>query len=63
MLSPPQKVNEPYLFDYMAFHSLKEVAGGWTWKFHPSVFEAQCPDLPERLLAQARRVPAHRVPW
>ena len=33
VLSPPQKVNEPYLFDYMAFHSLKEVEGGWSWKF------------------------------
>ena len=39
LATPPQKVNEAYLFDYMAYHSLKEVEGGWTWKFHPSVFE------------------------
>lgn len=55
VLSPPQKVNEAYLFDYMAYHSLKQVEGGWTWKFHPSVFE-RTPDLHERMLAQARRI-------
>jgi len=55
VLSPPQKVNEPCLFDYMAFHSLKEVEGGWSWKFHPSVF-AQSTDHHQRLLAQAGRI-------
>ncbi len=38
VLSPPQAVNEPVLFDYMAYHSLKQVDGGWTWKFDPRVF-------------------------
>lgn len=57
ILSPPQKVNEPCLFDYMAFHSLKEVEGGWTWKFDPSVFE-RTGDLHEKLLAQGRRMAA-----
>lgn len=37
-LAPPQTVNEPALFDFMAFHSLKEVDGGWCWKFDPGVF-------------------------
>ncbi|GAB5450446.1 MAG: alpha/beta hydrolase [Halioglobus sp.] len=55
VLSPPQKVNEPYLFDYMAFHSLKEVEGGWSWKFDPSVFGGGS-DLRERMLAQSRRI-------
>ena len=55
VLSPPQKVNEPYLFDYMAFHSLKEVEGGWSWKFDPSVFQ-RTTDLHERLLKQAGRI-------
>jgi pimeloyl-ACP methyl ester carboxylesterase len=55
VLSPPQPVNEAYLFDYMAYHSLKEVDGGWSWKFHPSVF-GQDEDLHERLLAQGRRI-------
>ena len=55
VLSPVQKVNEPYLFDYMAFHSLKKVEGGWTWKFSPSVF-ARTENLGERMLTQARRI-------
>jgi len=55
VLSPPQKVNEEYLFDYMAYHSLKKVEGGWSWKFHPSVFERRA-DLRERMLAQAKRI-------
>ncbi|NND68762.1 MAG: alpha/beta hydrolase, partial [Halioglobus sp.] len=54
VLSPPQKVNEPYLYDYMAFHSLQEVEGGWSWKFDPSVFERSA-DLHERLLRQGKR--------
>ncbi|TCO77315.1 alpha/beta fold hydrolase [Chromatocurvus halotolerans] len=40
VLSPPQPVNVPSLFDYMAYHSLKRVAGGWTWKFDTSVFQS-----------------------
>src|SRR3546814_4444242 len=27
-LSPPQQVGEPFLFDYMAYHSLRRVEGG-----------------------------------
>lgn len=38
VLSPPQATNEPALFDYMAYHSLKRVSGGWSWKFDPAVF-------------------------
>ncbi len=38
VLSPPQKVEEPILFDFMAYHSLKQVEGGWQWKFDPGVF-------------------------
>jgi pimeloyl-ACP methyl ester carboxylesterase len=55
VLSPRQKVNEEYLFDYMAYHSLKEVKGGWSWKFHPSVFE-RITDAHERFLEQAKRI-------
>lgn len=39
VLAPPQKVEQAALFDYMAFHSLKQVDGGWTWKFDPSVYK------------------------
>ena len=38
VLSPPQQVEHPELFDYMAYHSLKQVEGGWQWKFDPRVF-------------------------
>ena len=55
VLSPPQKVNEPYLFDYMAYHSLKQVEGRWSWKFDPSVFERTV-DPHERLLGQGKRI-------
>jgi pimeloyl-ACP methyl ester carboxylesterase len=37
-LAPPQPANEESLFDFMAFHSLKQVDGGWSWKFDPGVF-------------------------
>ncbi|MFT4769472.1 MAG: pimeloyl-ACP methyl ester carboxylesterase [Glaciecola sp.] len=40
VLSPPQPVNVPSLFDYMAYHSLKQVEGGWTWKFDTGVFQS-----------------------
>lgn len=39
VLSPPQPVGEPFLMEYMAYHSLRQVEGGWTWKFDPRVFE------------------------
>jgi pimeloyl-ACP methyl ester carboxylesterase len=55
VLSPPQKVNELYLFDYMAYHSLKQVEGGWSWKFDPSVFDRSV-DPHERLSGQGKRI-------
>lgn len=55
VLSPPQPVEERYLFDYMAFHSLKSVEGGWTWKFDPGVFAGNSGDR-ERLLQQGYRI-------
>lgn len=57
VLSPPQEVAETYLFDFMAFHSLKQVEGGWTWKFDPSVFAGD-DDGRERLLKQGHRISA-----
>lgn len=55
VLSPPQPVEEEYLFDYMAYHSLKQVEGGWSWKFHPSVF-MQMGDLSTHMLRQTKRI-------
>jgi len=39
VLSPPQPVGTPFLMEYMAYHSLQEVEGGWSWKFSPQVFK------------------------
>ena len=38
VLSPPQSVGEPFLMDYMAYHSLRRSGDEWTWKFDPEVF-------------------------
>ncbi len=38
ILSPPQPVGEPFLLDYMAYHSLRRDGDDWTWKFSPEVF-------------------------
>jgi len=35
---PPQDVVLPYVRDHVARASLREVEGGWTWKFDPRVF-------------------------
>lgn len=55
VLSPAQPVNVPSLFDYMAYHSLKRVDGGWTWKFDTSVFESDF-GLTERMLQQGETI-------
>lgn len=51
-LIPPQ-ATEPYLFDYVARHSLKPADGGWQWKFDPTLPfgtpEADGPALLRRL--------------
>jgi len=43
-LVPPQPVNQPFLLDYMAFHSLRRVGQEWTWKFSPEVFRRINPE-------------------
>jgi pimeloyl-ACP methyl ester carboxylesterase len=37
-LQPPQPVTNDYVVEHIARHSLREVEGGWTWKFDPNVF-------------------------
>lgn len=62
VLAPPQDVQTPFLLEYMAYHSMRQVEGGWSWKFDPMVFHRsendqakwmQAPqriaDLPHRL--------------
>jgi pimeloyl-ACP methyl ester carboxylesterase len=38
-LIPEQPINHPDVLDYLCEHSLKQVPGGWTWKFDPSLFD------------------------
>ncbi len=62
-LTPPQdRAVLPFAFDHVAATSLREVEGGWTWKFDPMVFGRRLsgrPDLtavrcPVTLLAAER---------
>jgi pimeloyl-ACP methyl ester carboxylesterase len=37
-LMPPQPAGNPYIADFIARRSLKEVSGGWTWRFDPNMW-------------------------
>lgn len=37
-LLPKQACNHPFLVTYLAEHSIRQVEGGWTWKFDPGLF-------------------------
>ncbi len=62
VLAPPQEVEQPELLDFMAYHSLKKVDGGWQWKFSPSVFpnkgsiEKRWAEVGQRIVATTGRV-------
>jgi len=62
VLAPPQPVEQPELFDFMAYHSLKQVDQGWTWKFSPSVYpqksgiEKRWTEVGEKIAAAPGRV-------
>ncbi len=38
-LAPEQPCENDYIVDYVARRSLKQVDGGWTWKFDPALFD------------------------
>ena len=49
-LAPPQGCENLYIADFIARTSLKEVEGGWTWKFDPAIWQRfSMPDLGEML--------------
>ncbi|PXA79101.1 alpha/beta hydrolase [Caulobacter sp. D4A] len=49
-LAPPQPCENLYIADYIARRSLKEVEGGWTWKFDPAIWQRfSMPDLGQLL--------------
>ena len=57
---PDQPTTLPYVKDHVARESLREVAGGWTWKFDPRIFERRA--VPHGDLAAAHPVPCLAVP-
>lgn len=38
-LMPEQPCQHPYVIDYVGRQSLRQVEGGWTWKFDPALFD------------------------
>lgn len=38
-LVPEQPCSNPFLVQYLGEHALREVEGGWTWKFDPGMFQ------------------------
>ncbi|KQV62736.1 MULTISPECIES: alpha/beta fold hydrolase [unclassified Caulobacter] len=49
-LAPPQPCENLYIADFVARRSLKEVDGGWTWKFDPAIWQRfKMPDLGDLL--------------
>ena len=52
-LLPEQPILNPYLLDHVAAHSIREVDGGWSWKFDPVVFARPRLPMGDRL-AEAR---------
>jgi pimeloyl-ACP methyl ester carboxylesterase len=56
-LMPPQDCENLYIVDWVARHSLKEVEGGWTWKFDPAIWQRfSIGDTAERLKATKCRI-------
>lgn len=56
-LAPAQPCDNHYLVDYVARRSLKEVEGGWTWKFDPKIWQRfSIGDTAERLRAIRCRI-------
>jgi pimeloyl-ACP methyl ester carboxylesterase len=53
-LIPPQPVTNPYIVDYVARHSLRQVPQGWTWKFDPGIFPRFSPRSFHDYLAEVR---------
>jgi pimeloyl-ACP methyl ester carboxylesterase len=59
LLRPPQPFDNLYIADFIARTSLREVDGGWTWKFDPSFwksFDREINDHPDAQV-EAARVP------
>jgi pimeloyl-ACP methyl ester carboxylesterase len=53
-LVPGQPCENDFIIDHIAHHSLRQVAGGWTWKFDPAVFLRATPRAAHELLPHVR---------
>ena len=53
-LIPPQPCDNPFIIDYIADKSLKEVEAGYTWKFDPAVFTVARREAMHEHLANVR---------
>ena len=56
-LAPEQPCENEFILDFIARRSLKEVEGGWTWKFDPSIWTRfSIGDTAERLRSTKCRI-------
>jgi pimeloyl-ACP methyl ester carboxylesterase len=57
-LAPEQPCENDYIVDYVARGSLKQVDGGWTWKFDPALWSGpfSIGDAAERLRSTKCRI-------
>ena len=53
-LVPPQPCENQFILDFIADKSLREVDGGYTWKFDPNVFTLAQPEAMHEHLANVR---------
>jgi pimeloyl-ACP methyl ester carboxylesterase len=53
-LFPPQPCEHGFILDFIAEKSLREVEGGYTWKFDPNVFTLAQPEAMHEHLANVR---------
>ena len=58
---PEQPIVLPYVVDHVAAHSIRQVSGGWTWKFDPSFFSSLRGVAPEVLARIPCRVAVLRA--
>lgn len=58
---PDQPALLPYVVEHVAGHSLRQVEGGWTWKFDPTFFDNLVDVGPETLRAIQCRVAVLRA--
>lgn len=62
-LAPDQPCENEWLMEYMAWHSLRQVEGGWVWKFDPQIMsmdDHRSPDWWQSLAGRFAALPMPR---